>query len=245
MASAEGMVEHSMLVAAVASRVDEHSMLVAAASSRVDKITDVSHCLQKLEDSDGAGTEIDPILNQVTFSGETNWNSLLEGLEIRGYHSCMLDLDVMEPNEREQWTKWFYEDSYASYLELAGLLGDGSVDEQPGGTAYGALVAGLPPPPPPHGVHTNTHPRTHPCAPDPPPHLPPCRAEANWLRKRLLNARGTPHLPRTEVGAKSVMAAMTAGSVGITFAGAHFSTIHKSTDGESTYTLMTVRWRGQ
>jgi hypothetical protein len=58
-----------------------------------------------------------------------------------------------------------------------------------------------------------------------------------------VNASGSPHLPRTDVGAESVIAAMQPASVGIVFSEKHFSTIYKPLDGLEAYTLITVSRR--
>jgi hypothetical protein len=127
---AQGMVDHDALVGTVVSLVWGGDGTTSD-FTRKCAITDM---LRKLEDSDGAGTEIDLLMGDVTFSSEiAEFNSLLEKLDIKGFHACKLDLEAMEPSEKGQWEVWL-EGGKTSYMELANILAE-LFDAQSEGTS--------------------------------------------------------------------------------------------------------------
>jgi len=114
---AQSMVDHATLVTAVANLAwgDNGTM------SNFTKVDEIRDMLLKLEDAN-AGTDIDPILDDVTFSDETNFNLLLADLGMKGFHSCKVDLQAMESNKKAQWEEWLEEDGDCSFMELENKL---------------------------------------------------------------------------------------------------------------------------
>ena len=138
------MVDHATLVTAVANLAwgEDGTM------SNFTKVEEIRDMLLKLEDAN-AGTDIDPILDGVMFSDETDFFLLLADLGIKGFHSCKVDLQAMESNKKAQWEEWL--DGDCSFMELENKLTE--LLEGSKGTGPASRT----PPPPPHTRLPHTH----------------------------------------------------------------------------------------